>query len=158
MKINQITKLNNKNLKNEPGFGNFIVVKLPYDRIPDGYSLSQKKVAKSAQNVIAQLAEEIKKITNGQLNLFVRNLRDMGFREKHCNGVYEDFAKKLYIEDNDGKNRSGLIKVSDYLIEKGFNFKTYAQDLFAPKKKGLFQTSILYDVAYGAEPEDMIKL
>lgn len=108
--------------------------------------------------VIIQIADEIKNLTQGKVNVFRRTIDDMGFREKHANGVYEDFARTLFIEDNNGKSKSELLKVSEYLIDKGINFNTFSADLFAPKLKGFLETSNLDKVAYGARPDQMIKL
>lgn len=153
---NQWSKSSAKN--NQPAFGNFIKLEVPYSMLPDSNPFFLKKAANSYLGVIKEIAEEINNITQGKVNVFRRTLEDMGFREKHANGVYEDFARTLFIEDNNGKTKSELLKASEYLIDKGINFETFSADLFAPKVKGFMETSNLDKVAYGAKPEQMIKL
>lgn len=178
MKVASITPIYNQNSNvknNKQTFGNFVKVEIPYsfikvpERFRDYITLKpSKEYINEALRVVTNIANAIKEVTQGKVNVYRRTLDDMGFREKHGNDQYRDFSKTFFIEDNNGKNLPELLDTVEYLTEKlGFHSKVYSGDLFAPLEKPknfsdkidqAINGTILSQVAYGAKPEQMIKL
>lgn len=166
-------KSNVKN--NQPAFGNFVKVEIPgkFINVPESLRnivtlKPSKEYINEALRVVTNIANAIKEVTQRKVNVYRRTLDDMGFREKHGNDQYRDFSKTFFIEDNNGKNLPELLDTVGYLTEKlGFHSKVYSGDLFAPLEKPknigdkidqAINGTILNQVAYGAKPEQMIKL
>lgn len=160
---NQKTKLDAKN--NQPAFGNFVVFKIPDRLIKSSESFSSifssKKVVEESLEIAQKIANSIKVLTAGKVNVYRRSLDDMGFLEKRMYCASEDYAQTLYLEDNNGKDLPELFKAIEHLIDSKIDSKLYAADLFAPTPKGLdglLKGSNLSQHAYGAKPEQMIKM
>lgn len=168
MKVLPITKTNTTKTTNNNSqtFGNYAKIRIPERLINVKLSFLEelrtmppKKVLDECLKVTGEIAAEIKKLTNGKVNVYKRTLNDMDYLDKHCRGLYERYLKTLYIEDNNGKDLPEFMKALEYLIkEKSIGCEVYAKDLFAPKKKGILEESNLAAIAYGATPEKMIKL
>ena len=159
---------NPKNINTAPqqSFGNYARFRIPDNLIKksetflDIFSITpSKKVRDAFLEAQKDIAESIKKLTDGNVNLYRRTLDGMGFREKHANCAYDTFARTLFIEDNNGKNLPELLKAIEYLTkEQKISSEVFASDLFAPKAKGFLAASNLDLRAYGATPDQMIKL
>lgn len=148
---NQKSQSNAKN--NQPVFGNFVEVIIPYSLIKG------EKGIKDLVETVKSFAESIKKLTKEKVNVYRMSLEGMAFRKIFATDIFHNCARTLFIEDNNGKNLPELLDSVKYLIEsKGVDSKIYAGDLFAPKKKGLLEISNLDKTTYGAKPEQMIKL
>lgn len=164
MKIINISQNYNQqpNLKSQKqSFKGFAKLELYPEAIPGLNTFSgTKKVKKISLEVIENIAKKIKEVTQGKVNVYRRSLDDMGFRAKYANEAYAEYARTIFIEDNNGLNKKEMIDAIEYLYKTNFNGKIelYIADLFKPKPKGILSSSNLGIVAYGAKPEQMIKL
>lgn len=159
MRITSVNQnYNQKSKNNNQSFGNFIKLKVPYSMIPNSGSISPKKSALSALTFITKIAEKLKEVSGNEVNVYRRSLKDMNFFDRNIGLVHDDMARTLFVEDNNGKNASALMKVANNLLENKFSFEVYSNDLFAPRPKAVLEVSNLYEHAKTNDANMLIKM
>lgn len=176
------TQRQNKKKNNSQAFGEFLIVTIPKEQIKavSGSWCRDIFGIKYRQELEARMEEIVKSVralAKKRIKIYCRDLSTIrlssGYGVKNydldlsplqissrLSGDYDKCARTLYLDD-EGKNRPLLSAVYGRLSEWNLHPKVCQRDLFADKAHsydGILEGTNLQQYAWGATPEDMIKL